>query len=153
MIHARTGQLSKKEKSKIESILAEFTDIYGDAYITKNNLRLFIKENSHLLFDCLKKGDKMFYNEQDGIILVIGFSDKAFRKYVKVLAKNEFSADNLIKVMLWNVKCDLYAKIKKNNPLKNILQENGFKFLGNRNKEILLVKNSYPNKIKGESKC
>jgi len=153
MIHARTGQISKKEKTKIEHILAELSDIYGDFYITRENLRLYIKENTDLFFNCIKKGDRIFYNEGDGIILVTGFSDKAHRIYTKVLAKNEESADKLVKVMLWNINCTLYAKIKKNCPLKNVLQNNGFKFLGNRNKEILLVKKSYPKTIEGESKC
>ncbi len=45
----------------------------------------------------------------------------------------------LIKVAFQNVQCDLFAKVKKNNPLKLALQRNRFKFAGDRGKEILLV--------------
>jgi hypothetical protein len=42
--------------------------------------------------------------------------------------------------MNWNVKCDLYAKIKKNNPLLKVFQHNQFQFVGNRGQEILLMR-------------
>lgn len=140
------NRLNKEEKSDIRMILQEIKDIYRDFYITKNNLRLFIQENSDLLFDNLNKGDKIIYSEKEGIILAVGWSDKASRKYIKILAKNKTSADKLIKNLIWNLEEDLWAKIKKNNPLNKILQKNGFKFVGNRGREILLCK-KYKEKI------
>jgi len=138
MITFKTG-LSKKEKSQVMGLISEFTDVYGDFYITKNNLRLFIKENINVLFEALQAGDKIAYCEE-GIAVVTGFSDKMPRKYVKLLTKNNDIAEKLLQIISWNLDCDLYIKIKKNNPLKGILVKNGFQFLGGRGKEILLIR-------------
>lgn len=138
MIIFKTG-LSKKERMELTSLISEFTDVYSDFYITKNNLRLFIKENITVLFECLQKGDKVAYSE-DGVAIVTGFSDKMNRKYLKILAKTNDDVEKLIKIMIWNLDCDLFIKIKKNNPQKGILLKLGFKFLGGRGKEILLMR-------------
>lgn len=138
MIAFKSG-LSKKEKQEIVSLLYELKDVYGDFYITRNNLRLFIKENPDTLFDCLKKGDFIAFTEK-GVGIVTGFSDKSNRKYLKILAQDDATVSDLIKVISWNTKCDLHFKIKKNNPLKKVLERNGFRFCGDRGKEILLCK-------------
>ncbi|MHA1437850.1 MAG: hypothetical protein ACTSPD_09735 [Promethearchaeota archaeon] len=44
--------------------------------------------------------------------------------------------------MLWHVKIELYAKLKKNNPLVSLLKQHGFTFAGGRGKEILLKLNA-----------
>lgn len=131
------AKLSKKEHSIVSHLISELTDIYRDFYITKDNIRLFIKENIDVLFHCLSKGDKIAYGEE-GIAFVTGFSDKSSRKYLKILAKDEAGADRLLKVINWNIKCILYIKIKRNNPIKKVLEINGFKFFKSRGKEILL---------------
>jgi hypothetical protein len=138
MIEFKTG-LSKKEKSEISFLISETTDTYGDFYITKNNLRLFIKDNLDVFFDCIKKGDKIAF-DKEGIAVITGFSDKMPRKYLKILAKDINHVPSLLKVVFWNIKEDLYIKVKKNNPLKDILTKNGFKFKGGRGREILLVR-------------
>jgi hypothetical protein len=56
------GQLNRKEIQQVDTLLEEFPDLYGDFYITKSNLRLFIKENKHLFYECLKKGDKIVWD-------------------------------------------------------------------------------------------
>lgn len=143
MITFKSG-LSKKEKPEVASIISELTDVYSDFYITKNNLRLFIKENMPALFECVQKGDKIAYCP-GGVLIVTGFSDKMPRKYVKILAKDLQTAENLLKVMNWHLDCNLYIKIKKNNPLKSVLMKCGFQFLGGRGKEILLTKKGAKN--------
>lgn len=152
MINFKTG-CSKKEQQELSSLILEITDVYGDFYITKNNLRLFIRDNISVLFDCLKKGDKVAWFE-DGMAVVTGYSDNMPRKYLKVLAKTEDDAVKLIKIISWKVKDDLYIKIKKNNPLKGSLLKSGFQFLGGRGKEILLVKkgDKYVSRDKRKSK-
>lgn len=127
------------EKKEIDSVLQEVSDIYSDFYITKDNLRFFIKENSEFLYDNLKKGDKIAYNEK-GIMFITGWSDNSRRIYIKVLSEDEQTIDQLLQVVLWNVQCDLWIKIKKNNPCNQVFQNNGFKFFGSRGKEILLCK-------------
>lgn len=137
MIIFKDGQLTKKEKVVINSIYTEISDIYGDFYITQNNLRLYLKENIHILYKALEKGDKVIFGEE-GIIFITGWSDKSDRKYVKILAKDSDNADKLIKVLNWNLQQELYIKIKKNNPIKVALQRNGFRFKGDRGAEVLL---------------
>jgi len=132
------SKITNLEKEKISVLLDEVYDIYGDFYITRNNLRLFIRENSYLLFDNIKKGDKISYNDSS-LVVVTGFSDNSDRKYVKILSKDVQETDKLVKE-LDSLNIDLYAKFKKNNPLVPVLLKNGFVFKAGRGKEILLVK-------------
>lgn len=129
--------LSKKEELSIQSLVVDLVDSYGDFYITKNNLRLFIKDNLDILFDGLKKGDKIAFNER-GLAIATGYSDNSERKYLKILTIDLKDVDALLKIIYWNVKEDLYCKVKNNNPLKDQLLKSGFKFVGGRGKEILL---------------
>jgi len=138
MINFKTN-ISEKEKNEIDSILNEISDVFSDFYVTKENLRLFIKENSELLYDSLNKGDKIAYSDK-GIIFITGWSDKANRIYIKVLSEDLNEIEQLLQVVLWNIKCDLWIKIKKNNPANQVFQKHGFKFFGSRGVEILLHK-------------
>ena len=140
MIVFKTGKVSKQEKEIINNILMEYTDVYKDVYITKNNLRLFLKENKNLLYEGLTKGDKIAYDENLGLIFICGYSDKFPRKYLKILAKDEDSANQLLKILSWNIKTDLYAKIKKTNPLMRVLERNGFRYIKDRGAEALLFR-------------
>jgi len=144
MIQVRKGKLKKQEEYELTTFISELTDIYSDFYITRNNLRLYIKENTDLLYNCLEKGDQLAFSKNKGIAFITGFSDKAKRKYLKVLAKDDQSADHLLKALLWQVNYDLFVKIKKNNPIRQILQRNNFKFIGDRGKEVLLLRKYIP---------
>ena len=125
------SRLTKKEKLQITTMIQEIPDYFGDFYLTKNNLRLFIKDNLSLLFDGLKRGDKIAYNDS-GLAIVTGFSDKNPRKYIKFLVKDDKSANDLLQI--------LYTKLKKRNPLIKVLQTNNFEWFASRGKEILLVR-------------
>ena len=142
------SRLTKKEKLQITEMVQELHDYFGDFYITKDNLRLFLKENISLLFEGLKSGDKICY-DKEGIIFVTGFSDKNPRKYIKLLVKNEKAANDLLNMLSWNLKCDLWAKLKVRNPLVEVLKNNNFVYFASRGKEVLLVR-KYINK---ENKC
>lgn len=144
------GMLNKKDKEKVNQILEDTPDLWGDFYLTKNNIRLFIRDNSHILFDALKKGDKIIFGEK-AIGVITGFSDKANRKYLKVLFQDEKQADKILKVLNWNIKYDVFIKIKKYNPLKRVLQRNGFRFFKGRGKEILFIR-KYINREKNYAK-
>ena len=149
MIKLKSGKLSQKDKKIIEEILDSVIDIYGDGYITKQNLRLYIKQNKDVLFNSLQKGDRIAFNE-NGLILLYGKADKSPRTYIKVLTKDEDTANKLLKVLSWNIKEDLYAKIKKTNPLKEILEKNGFHWVASRGKECLLCR-KYINSSLGQN--
>lgn len=131
------SKLSKKDEKIVNSILGDIYDVYGDFYITKSNTRIYLKENIEILYKCLHKGDKIIFDDE-GIAIVVGWSDKSPRKYLKLLSKNDQTTDKLIKNINWNISEELFCKIKKTNPLKNILLRNNWKFFADRGKEILL---------------
>ena len=140
MLLFKSGKLNKQDKEKIDYILNEIVDIYGDFYTTKNNIRLMLRDNSHILYEDLKKGDKIVYADE-GILFVTGFSDNARRKYVKILSDSESNASKLIRFLnLQLTDIELYVKIKKENPILKSFQTKGFKFVGDRGKEILLCR-------------
>jgi len=141
LITYKSGQIGQKERLIIKCVVDENIDPYNDFYITKDRMRLYLKDNQDLLFGGLKKGDKIVYQEELGIIFVTGFSDGFDRKYIKILAKDSHSVGKLLKRMLWELKnTDLYIKIKLNNPIKEVLEKNGWKYFGARGKEILLLR-------------
>ena len=144
MLTYRTGKLNKKEEQIIRILLEEIPDLFRDFYITKSNVRYFLRENSDLLFEALKSGDKIIYGEE-GIAFITGWSDHSKRNYIKILSKDEKSTSNLLKIVNWHVKSELWAKVKKNNTLFNVLKRNNFIFAGSRGKEILLVKKERTN--------
>jgi len=138
MITFKNAGLSKKEESHIFAILNTVNDPFCDCYITKDNIRLFIRDNPKAFFNGLNQGDKIAISEH-GFAAVIGYSDKADRKYLKLLTSDIDEATALVKSLYWNVKCDIFCKIKANNPLKDKLLKCGFYFIGERGKEVLLV--------------
>jgi len=131
------SRLTKKERERISDFINETNDVYSDFYITRNNCRLYVKENVNILFDGLKKGNKIAFNE-NGLIIVLGWSDNFNRHYIKFLTKDENTAEELLRVLSWNLNIILWTKIKKRNPIINVLKRNGFKFVGSRGQEILL---------------
>jgi len=136
------SKLTKKERITVTNLVTNILDIYKDFYITKNNLRLFIKDNLDILFQDLKKGDKVAFNDK-GLIVVCGFSDKANRKYIKILTENLETANELLKEIITKFNdIQLYVKLKKNNPVLKVFYDNKFYFNGDRGREILLVRNS-----------
>jgi hypothetical protein len=140
MIQFKGNGLSKKEANQIFSLLQEVKDPFCDAFITKQNLRLMIQDNFEVFKSCLKLGDKIAF-DADGLAAVIGYSDNAPRKYLKILVKDLEHVPALVKTLYWNVKTDIFVKVKNNNPLKDMLLRNGFNFIGGRGKEVLLVHN------------
>lgn len=128
--------LNKKEEKELISILEDLKDFYTDFYITKDNMRLFLKDNPELINDCLKNGDKIAYCE-DGILLIYGLKSD-YRNYVKILSKNAKTVKKLIQVIDWHLSEDLFVKVKKKNPIVNTLKGLGFEFSGSRGREILL---------------
>jgi len=142
-------QLSKKDRKLLIEILTDIVDVYSDFYITRDNIRLFLRDNSHLLFKYSRLGDKLFFGKEEGVAFVTGWSDNANRKYVKILSENNKGANKLLKIINWNIiDTELYCKIKKNNPLKDVLLKNGFRFFKSRGKEILYRRNKRNRELK-----
>lgn len=141
MIKIKNSKLNKKEEKLIFNILYEIQDSYLDFYITKDNLRLFIKENVDLLLNATAKGDYIIYDtEEKGILLITGYADKFKRKYLKLIVSDNNVASNLLLMALWDIKEDIYIKLNKLNPLIEILKEFKFEFFAGRGKEALYVR-------------
>ena len=138
MIQFKNNGLSKKEEAQVFGILQSVNDAFGDCYFTKLNLRMFIKENCKEFFQMLNKGDKISLSDK-GFAAVVGFSDKNPRKYLKILTSDIDEVSALVKSLYWNVKTDIFCKIKNNNPIKDKLMRCGFYSIGERGKEVLLV--------------
>lgn len=133
------SSISSKDKKEIYEIINSIPDYYKDFYITKDNLRLFIKDNIDIFFNCLKKGDKIIFGSE-GIIFLTGFSDDYNRIYLKILSNSEEDTFKLMQMLDWNCNYDLFAKIKKDSPIRIILIKKGFLFKGSRGREILLFR-------------
>jgi hypothetical protein len=147
--------LSLKEKAELTISIDELSDVYGEFYITKNKLRLFLKENIDSLWKTLKKGDKIIFGEQ-AIGVITGYADKEIeiidnitnlkkmipsRKYLTILTKDLINLDRLLRYVSGEFKTiNLFTKIKVGNPVLKTFYANGFKFVGGRGKELLLVK-------------
>ncbi len=141
MIKVKNSQLNKKEEKLLLGMLSKLPDDYQDFYITKNDMRLFIKENFEVVAKGLQKGDYIIYDtEESGILFVLGYSDKFKRKYIKLLTKDAITADKLIAMMLLNIEEDLYIKINKRNPLIKTLKYWNFEFKAGRGKEVLMIR-------------
>lgn len=134
----------EKYKKENYTSLCEFVkhNVDDDFYLTENNSRLTIKDDislKKLIKQCSiimiieNRGDVM-----GAICLWKSFGNNVCRYYVKLNAMNESIADSLIKVFLWNVKKDVYIKIKKDSKFYKVLRNNKFEFFGSRGKELLL---------------
>lgn len=142
------NKLSRKEVEEISILLQFLPDPYGEFFITRNNLRLYLKSNPSLLFKILAKGDYIAYDtEGKGIALITGWSDESKRKYVKVLVSDNRVVDKLLKAISWKIKIDLFCKLKKKNPLLKYFYNNNYVFFAGRGLEILLKRK--PNKYFG----
>lgn len=149
--------LSKQDKFKVSILIKELPDYFGEFYLTKKKIRLFIKDNLSSLFSSLNKGDKLLFDDTS-IAIVSGYAEKTIeiedyitkekkiipsRKYVTLLAKDTKSAQRIIEFIDYQLpKETLYCKLKKNNPLLNLFYANGWVFRGNRGNEILISRNS-----------
>jgi len=147
--------LSKREKTELKISIDELSDVYGEFYITKNKLRLFLKENIDSLFKTLKKGDKIIFGEQ-AIGVITGYADKEIeiidnitnlkkmipsRKYLTILTKDLINLERLLRYISGEFKnISLFAKIKKDDPILKCFYNNGWLFKNGRGKELLICK-------------
>lgn len=135
--------------SKVLNIIKENSK-KDDFYFTLNNQRIFVN-NLKVLQQFFRISHDIFYvnYEKSGIILIWkSLGGNKIRKYVKILVDNPDTARDLITVLLWHYKKELYMKIKKDSNLINVFRSKGFRFLAGRGTEILLYKSEmkYGNK-------
>lgn len=132
---------SKKDFHELLDVIQSVND--EDFYITKNNERKFVN-NAEVLLDLLKESKQVFYEnlgKSKGVVLVWkSLGGEKSRNYIKILANSKKTASNLLTVLLWNTNSELFVKIRKNSPYLSSFKESGFKFLGGRGTQILMVR-------------
>lgn len=152
-------QINPKDKKNFIHF-CQFRDPYSDFFITKDNKRLFLNNinNAQIAFnDCIKRGNKCYIKEENNeikaVLLVVGFTDKFERKFIKVLAKSKRDILDLFNFLQWQDLNNLFMKVKVSNTNfirydernkcykpSYPLRKNGFSVISIRNREALLKK-------------
>lgn len=124
----------------------------SDFYYTKDNIRIFI-DSEKKLKTLLKESRNIYLIKEKGdvcgaILIWKSFStlSKTERFFVKINSLDIKVGDKLLTVLLWNFSKELYVKLKKGSSLLDVFKNKGFRFIGDRGKEILLFR-SKPLKI------
>lgn len=114
----------------------------SDLYYTKENNRVFVRDITSLR-KLLRDSSHVYVRQEKGmytglILLWRSIGSGVKRHYVKVVAKNNKIAKDLLTVLLWNCTLEIFTKVKKNDKLLNVFKEKGFRFVGSRGLQILL---------------
>ena len=118
-----------------------------DFYFTKDNQRVYIETEKHLR-QLLKECPEVWVSDDEkdinGILVLwtsVGGDIK--RNYVKMAAKNNIVADQLLSVLIWNYSKETFIKINKKSTFLKLFYQKGFKFLSGRGKQLLLKRDRY----------
>lgn len=120
-----------------------------DFYFTENNARIYVQDEKTLR-RFLKQSRFVYVSNDErgdpnGLIMLwksVGGGKERF--YLKIKCDDTVVARNLLTILLWNVQSDVYAKIRKDNSVLSVLRNKGFRFLGGRGLQVLLVKKFKP---------
>ncbi len=141
--------LNSKDKVKFVEYCKEYIDTFEDNYITINRERKFFSEKGialSLFHNIMKHGDMCFIKENNnkitGMIIIVGFSDRFPRKYVKCISDSLKDSKDLFDFLIMNYNDrQLFMKIKKSNPICNIITRFKFEECAFRGRELLFIKN------------
>lgn len=134
-------RLKTQNKIDVYDFLSRINDKFEDFYLTENKERKFLKNNWSLIEKILQKQEVygLFCNGLKAIMIIV--REKSFRPYIKLLAENSKYMIDLLKFLKWNYfEKDLYLKLKKENPLTQMIKKTGFVKVGNRGSEDLFFK-------------
>jgi hypothetical protein len=134
-------RLNKKNLIDLIEFFNRIPDKFEDVYITENKQRHFLRGNWLLIEKLLRKQEcyGLFNNGLKAILIIV--RDKGYRPYVKLLAENSKYTIDLLKFLKWNYfEKDLYFKLKKDNPLSQMIAKTGFFKIGDRGRELLFFK-------------
>ncbi len=113
-----------------------------DFYFTQDNTRIYITDVDNLrrLF---KQSEHIFAVKENGdyVGLILVWKSEGggkLRKYVKMNARNQKVARDLLTVLMWNCFDDLYFKVRKDSRLLPAIKQKGFRFEGGRGSQVLL---------------
>ena len=120
----------------------------SDFYLTDSNNRVYI-EDFVSLKKLLKNSSYHFVLEENGdysafcLLWKSNGGDK-IRYYLKIVAKDTKSANNLLRGFFWNINnIEIFAKINKRHKFLDVFKKYGFKFLGGRGRQILLKRDKF----------
>ena len=131
------------KKNKTESLwLLDFLSTTRDLYFTENNQRIFITDYSSLK-KLFTKSSRVYTLQKNGIyvglILVWKSKGEINRHYVKMVAKNNSVARDLLTVLTWNFNRELFVRIDRSSPLVGVYKSKGFRYAsGDKGSSILL---------------
>lgn len=128
-------------KIDVYDFLERVDDKFQDFYLTEDKSRKFLKKDWSLIERVLLKQEIYAIKEKEvkGILFI--YRSKGFRPYVKLLAENTKFAIDLLKFLKWNFsEQQLFFKIKKENPLSQMIFKTGFNKIGDRGTELLFEK-------------
>jgi hypothetical protein len=134
-------KLKLQNQVDVYDFLSQVNDRFQDFYITKEKERYFLKGNWSLIKKVLRKQEVygIYNNGLKGIMIIV--REKGFRTYIKLLTEsNKYYYDLMIYLRFNFMDKELFAKLKINNPLAEILKRKGFINIGMRGKEVLLQK-------------
>lgn len=134
-------KLKLQNQVDVYDFLSQINDRFQDFYITKEKERYFLKGNWSLIKKVLQKQEVygIFNNGLKGLMIIV--REKGFRTYIKLLTEsNKYYYDLMIYLRFNFMDKELFAKLKINNPLAEILKRKGFINIGMRGKEVLLQK-------------
>ena len=134
-------RLKIKNYLDVYDFLERVKDSFEDFYLTENKERKFLKGNWLLIEKILQKQEcyGLFNNGLKGLLIII--KDKGYRPYVKLLAENSKYTIDMLKFLRWTYfEKDLYFKLKKQNPLTQMIGKTGFIKVGDRGRELLFFK-------------
>lgn len=133
-------RLNYKYTLDVLDFIATVPDRYEEFFITKDKQRLFLK-NKKIILNILKHQEVygLFEGQLKGLMMIL--REKNYRPYVKFLSINNAYNRDLLKYFLWNfMGSEIFCKLKKRNPLVEILKKKVFIQIGDRGQEVLLLK-------------
>lgn len=137
-------RLNKKNLIDVYDFLLTIIDKEKDFYITINKERIFLKDSLKLIEKILKYHE--VYGKFDSSLkaIYIIYREKGFRPYLKILAEKKLDYIDLIRFLKWQAsEIELFCKLKKENSIIEYLHKAGFFKIGDRGKEILLIKKPF----------
>ena len=99
----------------------------------KNNL------NFYLFNEFVKQKQLAFISVEKDIIQGLLYLEKKDNdKYLHIITNSKKIADNLLKILFWHYRKEMYAEIEKKNKLGFLLKENHFRII-NKTESIFLL--------------
>lgn len=116
----------------------------------KTNFLYFASQNKSLinLFnDFIKEKKLAFISEENDLINGLIYVYKKDDYYLKIFANSKKVTNNLLKILFWHWKKEIYVEINEDDKTGFILKSNGFRINSKKDDTFLL---SYNPKYKGK---